>query len=158
MYAKACRCRLNGALFEYVSLTMLCTQNVRSSLSKVPCIVNSLIGENALYRARLDWEHLRWISNPRLVVLTHRQGGPTFKTWCREFVPESPDQTRLYWKDKEWWSSIDTTAFGLDSHNVDLSAYISDFSSFYLAEASRDGSYIGEILEHVKSYTKVVHV
>ena len=45
---------------------------------------------------------------------------PLFHTFCREFVLESSDQTRLYWKDKKCWNSIDTTAFGLDSHNVDL--------------------------------------
>lgn len=114
-----------------------------------------MIGQDADYRVKLEWENLHWISSPRSVLLTHGKGGPKLSIDCREFVAVSPDQTRIPWKDKERWNWIETTAFGLQKHDVDLDAYISDYSELYLAEASQDGSYIGEILTQVKSHLKV---
>ncbi|KAH8799640.1 hypothetical protein F5884DRAFT_112259 [Xylogone sp. PMI_703] len=123
-------------VFEFVSLTMLCSPN------------------DAHYRVKLEWENLHWIASPRSVLLTHQKGGPRFPIDCREFVAASPDQIRIHWKDKERWPWMETTAFGLEKRDVNLDVYISEFSDFYLVEARRDGSYIGEILNLVKSHSK----
>ena len=73
---------------------------------------------------------------------------------CSEFNISSLDEIRLFWKGRDGWKYIETTAFGLESPETDLSNYVSQNALFYLEGASESG-YIGRILEAVKGHYEV---
>ena len=70
---------------------------------------------------------------------------------CSEFQKTSSDETRLFWKSREGWRYIDTTAFGLGSSGTDLNDYVSQYAVFYLNSTARSG-YISQVLEAVKGH------
>ena len=71
------------------------------------------------------------------------------------FDTSSPDELRLYWKDRGGWRSTETTAFGLNNPVRNVSEHITASASFYFEGAIKDVSYVGRILRAEKARSNV---
>jgi hypothetical protein len=76
------------------------------------------------------------------VLLRHEREGPSLEVYCRRFEAASPEQTRLYHKQRSGWTWIPSTPFALLIHEVDLDSYVTGYTMFYLAEVSNNGSWL----------------
>ena len=74
---------------------------------------------------------------------------------CRQFDTDSLDETNLFWKAREGWRVIETTAFGLENPPKDMDDYISQCSTSYVSDDAGDFGYIGHVLEAVRADLQV---
>lgn len=82
-------------------------------------------------------------------------GGPSITIKCYQFGTESPDETSLYWKAREGWRSIKTTAFGLKDPLESMDEYISQCTLFYRQGSVSSLGYVGCLLKVVKGNLQV---
>lgn len=93
-----------------------------------------------------------WDHAPKYVKLTHYKDGPSFTIECRAFDTESLDETSIFWKAKEGWRAIRTTAFGLEDPVADMNDYVSRCAAFDLQGSTREEGgikspgYVGQML------------
>ena len=128
---------------------MYVTRNVFTSYA------HNLAGKARAYPWKLGWRYLSWAAFPRLVHLQHEGDGPTIAlTYC-EFKPTSPDETRLFWKDKDGWKFQETTAFGLRTPEADIDDYILQFTELYLAKVHARTDFIGQVLQKLSRHREV---
>lgn len=108
-----------------------------------------------MYDAQLTWQNLLWGSISNTVELRHLTNGPTLIMECRSFTPNLSDETNLFWKAKEGWRAIKTTAFGLKDPMENLDAYVSQCVMFYQNSLPEHIGYIGVVLAAMKAYPQV---
>ena len=122
------------------------------------CISHNADGQeglDAIYQLHLAWERLPWVSRTKSVILRHEQTGPAIKILCRQFQADSPEQTCLFYKDGSDWKWIQMTTYALQTHRIDLDAYLSAYTMFYLKEAVNNGSWLSQVIKVAKHHIKV---
>lgn len=151
--------RIPGFLASFVSRSvspmLRCSANVRIIL--VGCRIRTDIseGEDKVYHAQLAWQNLLWGSSSNTVELRHLENGPTLVVECQCFTPNKSDETNLFWKAKEGWRAIETTAFGLRDPVKTLDEYVSQCAMFYQNSLPEHLGYIGVILAAMKANPQV---
>jgi hypothetical protein len=112
-------------------------------------------GLDAIYQSQLAWKRLPWGPCTKSVILRHEQTGPAIEVICRQFQADSPEQTCLFYKDGSGWNWIQTTPYALLTHRIELDAYLSAYTMFYLEEAVNNGSWLSRVFEVAKRHIKV---
>lgn len=112
-------------------------------------------GEDRVYDAQLAWQNLTWGSTSKTVELRHLRNGPSIIMKCHWFTPNLSDETTLFWKAKEGWRAIKTTAFGLEDPVKNLDLYVSQCAMFYRDSLPQHLGYIGVMLAAMKACPQV---
>ena len=117
-----------------------------------------MVGRESAYSSKLSWRNLYWTRSVKSVELRHYTGGASISIDCFEFDRSSPEETRLFWKDKDGWRYIETTPYGLATPERDLDDYVSRCAEVYLNSATSRADYIANILDTMKGDLKVSFV
>jgi hypothetical protein len=113
-------------------MNVLCTKHALTLL---------LVGNDQSYGAKLAWQNLRWNPTTTTVEVGHHRHGPDLTIKCRGFNARSQDELDVFWKSKEGWRAVRTSAFGLEEPSQSLDNYVSQCTALYLQ--SDIGGYIG---------------
>lgn len=111
-----------------------------------------------MYCDQLAWQNLLWGSSSNTVEIRHLNNGPTLIVECHWFIPIHSDETSLFWKAKEGWRAIETTAVGLKGPVENLNAYVSQCATFYLESSPQDLGYSGHMLAAMKADPQVRNI
>lgn len=103
------------------------------------------------------WESLIWISHTKTASLGHDADGPRLSVRCHEFLAHNDSQTRLFWKSDGGWNWVPTTAYTIESLDVekDLDLYIRQYAAYYLQKAVEDADALSHIFKMANFYTDV---
>ncbi|KAH7390030.1 hypothetical protein BKA64DRAFT_756964, partial [Cadophora sp. MPI-SDFR-AT-0126] len=86
-------------------------------------------------------------SQNKTALLGHDKEGPKLTVRCHEFLTQSEEQVRLWWRSAGGWNWLPTIAYTMESLDIDneLDVYIRQSASYYLQNVL-DGS---DALSHI---------
>ncbi|GIZ48183.1 hypothetical protein CKM354_001125600 [Cercospora kikuchii] len=103
------------------------------------------------YRRKLAWEHLFRASESKKATLCHDRAGPTLSVICSQFLPNSSEQTRLFYKYQKGWTHIESTPYVLCEHPPQMVAtYVSECVKFYLNHLTEASDWLMSVFEVAK--------
>jgi hypothetical protein len=115
-----------------------------------------LLGNNSAYGFQLAWADLA--AEPQSSVyaeLRHFIDGPSIEVECCMYIPQTGDESLLFYKTGDSWASMSTTPYALS--RLSKSQIIDYVTScmMYLLHQTSHSSWLSEILVIAKRYIEV---
>lgn len=99
-----------------------------------------------MYGSKLTWKDLViGRSSSKRIQACHFRNGPVLAVECVKFIPQNGDESILFYKSHEGWSSMMTTPYALGSSPLNIEKYV-ESHAVYLVDQVAEGSWLSRIL------------